>query len=208
MRVPAGIVAASTGLRTELVKQALQIDRLAAGVLLAFGRRRVAARLGIAERAAPRRLEGDLDAVAVEVPQIDRFGDQMIGRRDADIALQRADGELREVGARRHVDGDVVETGGALHDRAGRSGLEHDQGLAANAQPKLIALFGQKLEAHHVAPNGQRLGAVGDGDVNRAEFGGERQGGRGADFGLGFDGEDHLRLRKLADPDIGLRRPQ
>ena len=75
----------------------------------------------------------------------------MVGRRNADIALQRADGELREVGARRHVDGDVIEAGGALHDRAGRAGLEHDQRLAANAEPKLVALFGHQLEADDVA---------------------------------------------------------
>ena len=122
------------GIGTELAEQLGKIDRLAAGMRLAVRGGGVRTGFRIAERAAPGRLEGDLDAVAVEVPEIDGFGDQMIGRRDAHVALQGADGELRQVGALRHVDGDVVEAGGARHDWARGTGFEHDQDLAADAE--------------------------------------------------------------------------
>ena len=125
----------------------------------------------------------------------------MIGRRDAHAALQRPHGELRQVAPRRHVDGDVIETGGALHDRANGAGFKHDQHLAASAQRQLVAGFGNELKTDHVAPDGQRLAAVGDGNVHRPEAGGERQRRGAADLGLGLDGEDHLQLR-MAFPSI------
>ena len=179
----------------ELADEAVEVDGLAAGMRLALGGGGIGAGFGIAQGAAPGRLEGDLDAVAVEVPQIDRLGDEVVGGRDAHAALQGAHGELREVAPRRDVDGDVVEAGGARHDRPHGAGLEHDQHPAADAEAERVARLGHEVEADHVAPHRQRLVAVGDGDVHRAEAGGERQRRSAADLGLGLDGEDHLRLR-------------
>ena len=64
----------------EFGEQAINIDRLAAGMRLAVGCYGIGALLRVAERAAPRGLECDLDAVTIEIPEIDRLGNQMVGR--------------------------------------------------------------------------------------------------------------------------------
>ena len=90
------------------------------------------------------------------------------------------------------MDGDVIEAGALGNDRTHSAGFEHDQHLAAGAEPKRVALLRDQFEPDDVLPDGERLGAIGDGDVDRAEGGGQRQGGRTAHGGLGFDGEDHF----------------
>src|SRR4051812_37776859 len=104
---------------------------------------------------APGGLKGDLDAVAVEVPEIDGLGDEVVGGRDAHIALQGADRELGEVRAGRHVNGDVIEPGCALYRGPNGAGLEYDQHLAAGAKPQLVTRFGHEVEADDVLPDGE-----------------------------------------------------
>ena len=61
-------------------------------------------------------------------------------------------------------------------------------------QTQDVAILGQQFEAHHIVPDRQRLGPIGDRQANRTELGAERQRWCAADFGLRLDGEDHRRL--------------
>ena len=97
------------GRRAEFGEKVVEVDGLAVGLGAAVLEGDIEALVGIANAAAPWRLEGDLDAVIVGIPQVDSLGDEVVGGGDADPALQRADHHLRQVGAGRDVDGDVVE---------------------------------------------------------------------------------------------------
>ena len=90
-------------------EQVVEVDGLAVGLGAAMLEGDIEALVGLANAAAPGGLEGDLDAVIVGIPQVDSLGDEVVGGGDADPALQRADHHLRQVGAGRDVDGDVVE---------------------------------------------------------------------------------------------------
>jgi hypothetical protein len=102
---------------------------------------------------------------------------------------------VREIPARRHVDGDVVEADGALHDRPGSAEFEDDQHLVADAEIELGRRLGDDREADDVLPDGERFGAIGDGNADRAEAGGQRQTRGTLDARVGLDGKDHGVLR-------------
>jgi len=97
------------GRRAKFDEQVVEVDGLAVGLGAAMLEGDIEALVGLANAAAPGGLEGDLDAVIVGIPQVDSLGDEVVGGGDADPALQRADHHLRQVGAGRDVDGDVVE---------------------------------------------------------------------------------------------------
>ena len=125
--------------------------------------------VGVADAAAPRGLEGDLDAVIVGVPQVDGLGDEVVGGRDADAALQGAHHHLRQVGAGRDVDGDVVEAEAVIEHRVAGAEFEGDQLFPAGAEVQGFGILGDQFEADDVAPDEQGLVAVGDGDAGGAE---------------------------------------
>ncbi len=182
------------GRRAQFGEEAAEIDGLTAGMGAPFGGDGVGlALVRIAQRAAPGGLEGDLDAIAVEIPEIDGLGDEVIGGRDADIAPQGTEGHLREIDPTRHMDGHVVEADGARHDRAGGAGFEHDQRAAAGAEGEEIAGLGDEIETHDLLPDGERAGTIGDGEMDGAERRGQRQEGRRFDIGLNGS-VDHLSI--------------
>ena len=84
-----------------------------------------------------------------------------------------------------------------------------DGGLQATAvqtgaEMQRFGVFGDELKADDIAPDGDRLVAVGDGDADRAEVAGERQRRGRADAGLGFD-SDHdgvSQKNHCVDPDM------
>jgi hypothetical protein len=165
---------------------------------LPFGGRRVGSRFRVAQRSSPWRLEGDLDAVAVEVPQIDRLGHEMVRRRYLHVTLQRPHRELCKVRPLGNMDCNVIEPSRPLYDGTHGTGLEYDQSLAVHAQGNLIVLLGDHRETDHFVPDGKRLRPVGDREPDRAQRSAQGQRWLGANAGLGFDGEDHLRLHAVA----------
>src|SRR5690606_39093891 len=86
------------------------------------------------------RLKVDLDAMAIQIPEIGGLADEVIGGGNADIALQGAHGHLRQLKARRHMDGDVIEPQAARHGRPIGTRFEDDENFAARAEREAIAL--------------------------------------------------------------------
>ena len=97
------------GRRAEFGEQVVEVDGLAVGAGAAKLDADIDALVGLANPAVPGGLEGDLDAVVVSILEVNGLRDEVVGGRDAEAALQRADHHLRQVGARREVDGDMVE---------------------------------------------------------------------------------------------------
>src|SRR5690606_30687317 len=178
----------------EFTEQFFHVDRLASRMLPAVRRRRVGTGLRIAERPAPRRLKGGLYAVTVEIPQVDRLGNQMVGRRDLHPVPQCPNGKLRQIRSPRHVDRHVIQAGRALHDGPHCASFEHDQNPAARTKPHLTTVLGNEIEAEDVAPDHEGLVSIGYGDLYGTKPGRQRQRGGAADARLRFDGEDHLCL--------------
>ena len=173
----------------QLAQQVVDIDGLAARVGRAIDRADIVAVLAIADATPPGSLEGDLDAVIVEIPQVDGLGHEVVRRRYADTPHERPNRHLGEGLAGGDVDRDVVEPERAIGKGCRGTEFEGDQFPAVDAQVQRLGILGDEFETDHVAPDAQRVVAAADADANGAEPGGERQHRRRAHGGLGFNGD-------------------
>ena len=159
-------------------EERVEVDRLAAGMAPAFLVDPVELVAVRGKRAAPWRLEGQLDAVAVEVPEIGRLGDEMVGRRIAKSVLEEAGDRGGKVLPRRQVDGDVIEPGSIGDDRAFGVRVEDDERALAGAELDPVALARQHRQSDEVAPDAERPFRFRDRDMDRSEAsGGRHEGG-------------------------------
>ena len=143
-----------------LGEQVLEIERVRAHVQLTVQMRPLGART----------IAINLDAVAVHVGEVERLADTVVrGALHHRLGLDEATERSREIGARRHEDGEVIEAGGAAHARRRLALREHEKIRTAGAKPGGPSLAAMDREAEMRLVEPDRTIQIGNRQMDRAD---------------------------------------
>jgi hypothetical protein len=111
-------------------------------------------------------LEGDFESDAVGVVEVDRFGQDVVGRSDRIAVRDQAGEDACELRFVREMDGEVVEAAVPAANPRRRDRVQDDEHLPAGAESHGLVVFVDHLESDEVAPEGNRTLTVGDVEVD------------------------------------------